>query len=65
ALARARIEHCSVSVQSSTHRARKFYERHGFIFRRTHGQFFGTQIITLIEYTRPITKADLQDSPVE
>lgn len=64
ALAKAQIEHCSVSVQSSNHRARKFYERHGFTFRRTHGQFFGTQIITLVEYTRPITKADLQATPV-
>jgi ribosomal protein S18 acetylase RimI-like enzyme len=58
ALAKAGITHCSVSVQATNSLARKFYERHGFVFNRTHGQFLGTQIITLVEYTRPITTAD-------
>lgn len=60
ALAKAGIEQCFVSVQSSNSLARKFYERHGFIFQQTHGQFLGTQIITLAEYVRPITEADLE-----
>jgi ribosomal protein S18 acetylase RimI-like enzyme len=59
ALARSRIEQCFVSVQSSNMSARKFYERHKFIFHRTHGQFLGTQIITMVEYVRPITEMDL------
>ncbi|GAB4449912.1 MAG: GNAT family N-acetyltransferase [Anaerolineae bacterium] len=59
ALARANVEQCFVSVQSNNHSARRFYERHGFRFRGSHGQFLGTQIITLVEYVRPITPADL------
>ena len=54
ALAEAGIEQCFVSVQASNTAARKFYERHGFVFHRNHGQFLGTQIITLAEYVRPI-----------
>ena len=54
ALAEAGIEQCFVSVQASNAAARKFYERHGFTFHRNHGQFLGTQIITLAEYVRPI-----------
>lgn len=60
ALARAKVEQCFVSVQSSNKQARRFYERHGFSFHRTHGQFLGTQIITLVEYTRPIGNADIK-----
>lgn len=60
ALARNDIEQCFVSVQSSNKMARKFYERHGFKFHRTHGQFLGTQIITLVEYTRFIGSADIK-----
>ena len=60
ALARDNIEQCFVSVQSSNKMARKFYERHGFKFHRTHGQFLGTQIITLVEYTRSIGNADIK-----
>lgn len=60
ALARDSIEQCFVSVQSSNKMARKFYERHGFTFHRTHGQFLGTQIITLVEYTRPIRNIDIK-----
>jgi ribosomal protein S18 acetylase RimI-like enzyme len=60
ALARANVEQCFVSVQSNNHSARRFYERHGFKFRGSHGQFLGTQIITLVEYVRPITPVDLQ-----
>lgn len=60
ALARAGIEQCFVSVQSNNRSARRFYERHGFKVRSTHGQFLGTQIITLAEYVRPITPHDLQ-----
>jgi hypothetical protein len=41
-------------------KARRFYERHGFEFHRRHGQFLGTQIITLVEYVRPVEKADLE-----
>lgn len=59
ALARAKIEQCFVSVQASNSLAQKFYERHGFVYHRNHGQFLGTQIVTLIEYIRPITEADL------
>jgi ribosomal protein S18 acetylase RimI-like enzyme len=60
ALAKTNIEQCFVSVQTSNARARRFYERHGFTFHRSHGQFLGTQIITLAEYVRPITEADLK-----
>lgn len=60
-LARAQIRQCFVSVQSSNAPARRFYERHGFSFRDTHGQFLGTQIITLAEYVRPITQEDILD----
>lgn len=57
-LAEAGIEQCSVSVQATNTRARRLYERHGFVFDRSHGQFLGTQIITLAQYIRPITAAD-------
>lgn len=63
ALAEARIGECAVSVQSSNKRARKFYEQHGFVFRRTHGQFLGSQIITLVEYIRRIGEGDLIYEP--
>lgn len=63
ALAKAGIGQCFVSVQSSNALARKFYERYGFTFHQTHGQFLGTQIITLVEYVRPIDKVDLEDEP--
>lgn len=59
ALAQEGIEQCFVSVQESNTSARRFYERHNFTFHRKHGQFLGTQIITLVEYVRPIEKADL------
>ena len=59
ALAKAKIEQCFVSVQSNNTSARRFYEKHGFKFRSTHGQFLGTQIITLVEYVRPIGQKDL------
>lgn len=58
-LAQAQIEQCFVSVQESNTPARRFYERHGFSYHRSHGQFLGTQIVTLAEYTRPITEEDL------
>lgn len=58
-LAEAGIEQCFVSVQESNASARRFYERHGFSYHRSHGQFLGTQIVTLAEYIRPITKDDL------
>ena len=58
ALAEAEIEECFVSVQATNTRARKFYERHGFVHHRDHGQFLGTQIITLVEYVRPINQAE-------
>ena len=60
ALARAKIEQCFVSVQASNTRAQKFYERYGFVHHRVHGQFLGTQIVTLIEYIRPIGEAAAQ-----
>jgi len=60
ALARAKIEQCFVSVQASNTSARKFYERHGFVYHRKHGQFLGTQIITLVEYIRPIDPSDAE-----
>jgi ribosomal protein S18 acetylase RimI-like enzyme len=60
ALATARIQQCFVSVQASNELARRFYERHGFRFHRSHGQFLGTQIVTLVEYIRPITESDRQ-----
>lgn len=60
ALAQSGIEQCFVSVQQSNTKARRFYERHGFTFHRKHGQFLGTQIITLVEYVRPITKKDIE-----
>ncbi|MEW5956722.1 MAG: GNAT family N-acetyltransferase [Chloroflexota bacterium] len=59
ALAQAKIEQCFVSVQSGNAPARKFYERHGFNFFRSHGQFLGTQIIIMVEYVRPINETDL------
>jgi ribosomal protein S18 acetylase RimI-like enzyme len=59
-LARDGVEQCFVSVQSGNQIARRFYERHGFKFRDTHGQFLGTQIITLAEYVRPITTEDIR-----
>jgi ribosomal protein S18 acetylase RimI-like enzyme len=58
-LAEAGIEQCFVSVQESNVLARRFYERYDFTFHRKHGQFLGTQIITLVEYVRPIRPADL------
>ncbi len=58
ALAEAGIEQCFVSVQATNTAARKFYERHGFTFHRNHGQFLGTQIVTLAEYVRAINGAD-------
>ncbi len=63
ALAQAGVEQCFVSVQSSNASARRFYERHGFSFWKTHGQFLGTQIITLAEYVRPIAPEDLANEP--
>jgi ribosomal protein S18 acetylase RimI-like enzyme len=60
ALAKAKVEQCFVSVQRTNMLARKFYERHGFIFYRKHGQFLGTQIVVLVEYIRPITEADVE-----
>ena len=62
ALARAGIEQCFVSVQASNKMARKFYERYKFTYHRNHGQFLGTQIITLVEYVRPIGKVDLRET---
>ncbi len=59
ALAQAKIEQCFVSVQSTNLSARNFYEGHGFAFYRSHGQFLGTQIITMAEYVRPINEMDL------
>jgi ribosomal protein S18 acetylase RimI-like enzyme len=59
AMARAGIQQCFVSVQSSNASARRFYERNGFSFRGSHGQFLGTQIVVLAEYVRPITPVDL------
>lgn len=59
ALAQAQFEECFVSVQASNASARKFYEKHGFTFHRNHGQFLGTQIVIMAEYTRPITARDL------
>lgn len=58
ALAQAGIEQCFVSVQETNTLARKFYERHGFVHHRKHGQFLGTQIVVLVQYIRPITTAD-------
>jgi ribosomal protein S18 acetylase RimI-like enzyme len=63
ALARAHFQQCFVSVQSSNLNARRFYERYGFIFHQTHGQFLGTQIIILVEYVRPITETDATYEP--
>ena len=61
ALAQAGIEQCFVSVQASNNMARRFYERYGFTFHRKHGQFLGTQIITLVEYVRPIGVEDMDE----
>lgn len=58
ALAQAGIEQCFVSVQASNSAAQKFYERHGFTYHRRHGQFLGTQIVTLVEYVRPISPTE-------
>ena len=58
-LALAGIEQCFVSVQESNASARRFYERHNFTYHRNHGQFLGTQIVTLVEYIRPISQADI------
>ena len=60
ALAEAGIEQCIVSVQETNKLARKFYERHGFAYHQKHGQFLGTQIVVLAQYTRPITKDDIR-----
>ena len=59
ALSKAGIEQCFVSVQSTNEGARRFYERHGFTYHRSHGQFLGTQIITLVEYIRNINPTDV------
>ena len=59
ALAKAGIEQCFVSVQATNALARRFYERHGFVYHRKHGQFLGTQIVVLAQYVRPITEADV------
>lgn len=59
ALAKANIQRCSVSVQATNIRARRLYERYGFVFHRRHGQFLGTQIITLAQYIREITSTDI------
>ncbi len=59
ALAEVGIKQCFVSVQASNKLARRFYERYNFSFRRKHGQFLGTQIITMVEYVRPIKAKDL------
>jgi ribosomal protein S18 acetylase RimI-like enzyme len=59
-LAKAGFEQCFVSVQASNTSASRFYERHGFVFHRKHGQFLGTQIVALVEYIRPITPADIE-----
>ena len=53
------INLCFVSVQSSNTAARRFYQRHRFTEHRSHGQFLGTQIITLIEFIRPISQEDI------
>lgn len=60
ALAQAAIQQCFVSVQASNIVARKFYEGHGFVFHQNHGQFLGTQIVIMAEYTRPITAEDVE-----
>lgn len=60
ALAQAQMQQCFVSVQASNSAARKFYEGHGFVFHQNHGQFLGTQIVIMAEYTRPITNTDLE-----
>jgi ribosomal protein S18 acetylase RimI-like enzyme len=60
ALAQARMQQCFVSVQASNTPARKFYEGHGFVFHQSHGQFLGTQIVIMAEYTRPISAKDLE-----
>lgn len=60
ALGQAGMEQCFVSVQASNSAARKFYEGHGFVFHQNHGQFLGTQIVIMAEYTRPITAADVE-----
>ena len=62
ALAEARIDRCSVSVQATNVRAQKIYEQHGFTFYRNHGQFLGTQIITLSQFIRPIIAEDLRQN---
>lgn len=59
-LASAGIEQCFVSVQASNTMARQFYERFNFNPHRKHGQFLGTQIITMVEYVRSIGKTDLK-----
>ncbi len=59
ALVDAGINLCFVSVQAGNAAARRFYERHGFAEHRSHGQFLGTQIITLMEFVRPITEKDI------
>ncbi|MDM8518655.1 GNAT family N-acetyltransferase [Anaerolineales bacterium HSG6] len=61
-LTQAAIKQCSVSVQATNHRARRLYERHGFVYYRKHGQFLGTQIVTLAQYIRPVTNMDLINS---
>ena len=61
ALARDGIEQCFVSVQASNTMARQFYERFNFNLHRKHGQFLGTQIITMVEYVRPIGEIDLKE----
>ena len=60
ALAQAHMQQCFVSVQASNTPARKFYEGHGFVFHQSHGQFLGTQIVIMAEYTRPISAKDLE-----
>lgn len=57
ALAQAKIGQCFVSVQATNAPARSFYEKHGFVFHRNHGQFLGTQIVVMAEYTQAITAA--------
>ncbi|MBN1219046.1 MAG: GNAT family N-acetyltransferase [Anaerolineae bacterium] len=63
ALAQAGVEQCFVSVQETNTQARKFYERHGFIYHRKHGQFLGTQIVVLVQYIRPISESGIIATP--
>jgi ribosomal protein S18 acetylase RimI-like enzyme len=49
---------CYVAVHSDNTFAREFYQRHGFVEWRIFGQFFGNQVVPLVEYYVPLNGSE-------